>query len=176
MPSSQSSKRGMKTSFSSSKSCTFSGISQNLASLIVKRSSSSTLSSSSSSNDNQNSSKHSMSSSTTVEDISKDLILRYNSCVNEEDQSDDSNNNTSSNDNSNNNNNNSSFSSISSPLSSPTPGIKVVLAIAGVGSTAISTLASTPGASSVLLEGRLLYDRCSIVDFLSSHPLPSSER
>jgi len=174
MPSSQSSKRGMKTSFSSSKSCTFSGISQNLASLIVKRSSSSTLSSSSSSNDNQNSSKHSMSSSTTVEDISKDLILRYNSRVNEEDQSVDSNNNISNDDN--NNNNNSSFSSISSPLSSPPSGIKVVLAIAGVGSTAISTLASTPGASSVLLEGRLLYDRCSIVDFLSSHPLPSSER
>ena len=50
-------------------------------------------------------------------------------------------------------------------------GIRTSLAIEGGGSNAISTLASTPGASSTLIDASLLYDHVSLYSFLSSHPL-----
>ena len=46
---------------------------------------------------------------------------------------------------------------------------KLSLAIAGGGSKAISALASTPGASSVLLNGSILYSRQSFCQYLSNH-------
>lgn len=46
---------------------------------------------------------------------------------------------------------------------------KVSIAIAGGGSSAISSLASTPGASSVLLNGNVLYDRLSFCQYVAEH-------
>mmetsp|Transcript_13295 Transcript_13295/g.19907 ORF Transcript_13295/g.19907 Transcript_13295/m.19907 type:complete len:606 (-) Transcript_13295:800-2617(-) len=46
---------------------------------------------------------------------------------------------------------------------------KLSFAIAGGGSKAISSLVSTPGASSVLLNGSVLYDRNSYCQYISQH-------
>ncbi len=46
---------------------------------------------------------------------------------------------------------------------------KLSFAIAGGGASAISSLASTPGASSVLLNGSVLYDRLSFCQYISQH-------
>lgn len=46
---------------------------------------------------------------------------------------------------------------------------KLSFAVAGGGSSAISSLASTPGASSVLLNGSVLYDRLSFCQYISQH-------
>lgn len=48
---------------------------------------------------------------------------------------------------------------------------RACIAIAGGGGGAISTLAATPGASSVLLEGLVAYDRRSFVEFVGSSNL-----
>eukprot|EP00957_Ditylum_brightwellii_P156951 11945191-Ditylum_brightwellii.AAC.1 len=50
---------------------------------------------------------------------------------------------------------------------------KLCLAIAGSGSSALSSLTSTPGASSLLLEGILAYDRHSYAHFVARHPPPT---
>jgi len=50
--------------------------------------------------------------------------------------------------------------------------IRASFAIAGGGSKALSALASTPGASSTLIDASLLYDRRSFLSFISDHPLP----
>lgn len=50
--------------------------------------------------------------------------------------------------------------------------VKVAFAIAGGGSRAISSLASTPGASSVLYSGNVFYDRTSFAQYVSQY-LPS---
>lgn len=47
--------------------------------------------------------------------------------------------------------------------------IKVCIAVAGGGSNAASAIASTPGASSLLLEAIITYDRRSYVEFVSSN-------
>lgn len=46
---------------------------------------------------------------------------------------------------------------------------KICVAIAGGGSTFLSTLAATPGASSTLLEGTVTYSRQSFQDFVATH-------
>lgn len=48
------------------------------------------------------------------------------------------------------------------------PPIRLYIAVAGGGGTAISTLASTPGASNVFLEGRILYDQLSFLRFVTT--------
>jgi len=50
--------------------------------------------------------------------------------------------------------------------------VRATIVTAGGGSSAISAIASTPGASRVFLEGRVLYDKRSFVDFLVQHQLP----
>ena len=50
-----------------------------------------------------------------------------------------------------------------------TKSYKVSFAIAGGGSKAVSSLVSTPGASSVLLNGEILYDRNSFCQYISEH-------
>jgi hypothetical protein len=52
-------------------------------------------------------------------------------------------------------------------------GVRATLVTAGGGSSAISAMASTPGASRVLLEGRVLYDKRSFVDFIVNHSTKS---
>eukprot|EP00978_Attheya_sp_CCMP212_P009468 scaffold22382_cov47-Attheya_sp.AAC.2 len=49
---------------------------------------------------------------------------------------------------------------------------RACLAVAGGGSTAISALAATPGASQFLTEGIVTYDRRSFAEFVSRHPPP----
>jgi nicotinic acid mononucleotide adenylyltransferase len=56
--------------------------------------------------------------------------------------------------------------------SSANKKIKIAFAIAGGGSRAISSLASTPGASSILHSGNVLYDRTSFAQYVSQY-LPS---
>ena len=51
------------------------------------------------------------------------------------------------------------------------PKPRAVLAIAGGGSPALSALTATPGASSVLLEGTVCYDRRSFAGYVGMHPL-----
>jgi len=58
-----------------------------------------------------------------------------------------------------------------------TNNLRACVVVAGGGGTAISTLASTPGASNLLVEGRVLYDPHSIVHFLTNNnPKHSSKK
>ena len=50
-----------------------------------------------------------------------------------------------------------------------TTNLRACVVVAGGGGTAISTLASTPGASHLLVEGRVLYDPQSIVHFITNN-------
>ena len=52
------------------------------------------------------------------------------------------------------------------PIPPSSTTIRLYIAVAGGGGTAISTLASTPGASKVFLEGRILYDPQSFLRFV----------